>query len=721
MHKLQVFNIIIICSLVLNTLLIFYLDGQCISSETNVIWVDDDYRYPQESDGSIAKPYKYISSAIAAANDGDTIHVFSGIYSGNLVIDKSISLISGDLHTTIINSNAKSAYMIDITTDLVSLEGFTLRDTTNTSHRKAVVHISKDADDALVTDNLIEHSKNGFGINIDGANRTIIRNNALHDTKGIQIQSSNDNYICNNTVGNCTSWAALKLFSSTSNIIENNLFRASLQGIYAQDISDTTIRYNNILENNLYGIAIISGANNIILSNTINDNNIGIKIGSSSSEITENTIFNNDIGISLDKSDCIIRDNAVHNSCVYGIHATSGSYGNTIFNNSFAATSCIYLAKDDGSNQWDNEIIGNYWSDYYGPDNDNDGIGEIAYTRGGVFDRYPKGIFQQPPYIIDSTPAHLTSGTGLRPTLSVKVVDPEDQRMDVYFYYISNSTSHLIDVVHNVKSNGIASIPFYSTVEGKNAVYSYIGQGYDYVCIWYVVVKDQYSSDTSSEWIFSTRQVPFDNERPYVDAGGPYDSTTGKMVSFDGSGCDDSDGDIEFYRWSFGDGSGQSQVVFPQHSYANPGTYTVTLTIIDTGGRSNTATTTVTVSEFNNAPVADIGGPYLINDTSEVTFDASNSLDTDGIIANYTWDFGDGSIGYDSLVVHNYVESGTYTVVLTVVDDNGDSDIASAMITVDFSVPEENLFFTYLIPIIISIVILVIAVVYVILRRRRRE
>ena len=195
MHKLQVFNIIIICSLVLNTLLIFYLDGQCISSETNVIWVDDDYRYPQESEGSIAKPYKYISSAIAAANDGDTIHVFSGTYSGDLVIDKSISLISGDVHTTIINSNAKNAYMIDITADLVSLEGFTLRDTTDTSHRKAVVHISKDADDALVTDNLIEHSKNGFGINIGGANRTIIRNNALNDTKGIQIQSSNDNYI----------------------------------------------------------------------------------------------------------------------------------------------------------------------------------------------------------------------------------------------------------------------------------------------------------------------------------------------------------------------------------------------------------------------------------------------------------------------------------------------------------------------------------------------
>lgn len=179
-----------------------------------------------------------------------------------------------------------------------------------------------------------------------------------------------------------------------------------------------------------------------------------------------------------------------------------------------------------------------------------------------------------------------------------------------------------------------------------------------------------------------------DNEKPYADAGGPYEGTIGEMISFDGSGCSDSDGDIEFYRWSFGDGSSQSQTMSPQHSYANPGTYTVTLIIIDDGGRSNTTTTTATVSAFappNNVPTADIDGPYSINDTGEITFNASNSLDTDGTITNCSWDFGDGSRGYGSLVVHNYTENGTYTVFLTVIDDDGDSDTISMTVTVGSS------------------------------------
>ena len=198
--------------------------------------------------------------------------------------------------------------------------------------------------------------------------------------------------------------------------------------------------------------------------------------------------------------------------------------------------------------------------------------------------------------------------------------------------------------------------------------------------------------------------------------------------SFDGSGCSDSDGDIEFYRWSFGDGSSQSQTMSPQHSYANPGTYTVTLIIIDNGGRSNTAATTATVSAFappNNVPTADIGGPYSINDTGEITFNASNSLDTDGTITNYSWDFGDGSIGYGSLVVHNYTENGTYTVFLTVIDDDGDSDTISTTVSVgsSSSLSEEAQWFEIndMVLFFIAVAIIACITVGVLFWRWRRE
>jgi len=55
----------------------------------------------------------------------------------------------------------------------------------------------------------------------------------------------------------------------------------------------------------------------------------------------------------------------------------------------------------------------------------------------------------------------------------------------------------------------------------------------------------------------------------------------------------------------------------------------------------------------------------------EITFDASQSYDPDGEIEEYEWDFGDGSRAKGVLVRHSYSESGTFTVKLTIFDNNG--------------------------------------------------
>jgi len=53
------------------------------------------------------------------------------------------------------------------------------------------------------------------------------------------------------------------------------------------------------------------------------------------------------------------------------------------------------------------------------------------------------------------------------------------------------------------------------------------------------------------------------------------------------------------------------------------------------------------------------------------TFDANASLDSDGEITTYSWDFGNGSSGAGIMAQVNYSESGSYNVVLTVTDDTG--------------------------------------------------
>jgi|GEM_PF-6438472 len=65
-----------------------------------------------------------------------------------------------------------------------------------------------------------------------------------------------------------------------------------------------------------------------------------------------------------------------------------------------------------------------------------------------------------------------------------------------------------------------------------------------------------------------------------------------------------------------------------------------------------------------------------------VTFDASSSYDPDGFIVSYSWNFGDGSTASGQTVTHTYSSAGTYTVTLTVTDNEGLTSSTSKQITV---------------------------------------
>jgi len=64
-----------------------------------------------------------------------------------------------------------------------------------------------------------------------------------------------------------------------------------------------------------------------------------------------------------------------------------------------------------------------------------------------------------------------------------------------------------------------------------------------------------------------------------------------------------------------------------------------------------------------------------------VRFDASDSFDPDGTITDYIWDFGDSSTGLGKITTHSYNRSGSFTVTLTVTDDDGATDSISKPIT----------------------------------------
>jgi hypothetical protein len=74
-----------------------------------------------------------------------------------------------------------------------------------------------------------------------------------------------------------------------------------------------------------------------------------------------------------------------------------------------------------------------------------------------------------------------------------------------------------------------------------------------------------------------------------------------------------------------------------------------------------------------------------VNDT--ITFDASGSSDTDGTIVSYLWDFGDGETSTSQNPTHAYNQEGSYNVTLTITDNDGLTDTATATIA-DIVIPE---------------------------------
>jgi PKD repeat protein len=212
---------------------------------------------------------------------------------------------------------------------------------------------------------------------------------------------------------------------------------------------------------------------------------------------------------------------------------------------------------------------------------------------------------------------------------------------------------------------------------GVNPTHTYTNPGTYTVTL--TVTDDEGATDTATTTA-TIGDVP--NEPPFADPNGPYTGTTGQAVQFDGSGSFDPDGSIAAYDWNFGDG-GTGNGVSPTHTYTATGTYTVTLTVTDDEGATDTVSTTATIGDVpNEPPFADPNGPYTGTAGQAVQFDGSGSLDPDGIIAAYDWDFGDGSTGTGVNPTHTYQAAGTYTVTLTVTDDMGAPDTATTTATI---------------------------------------
>ena len=342
---------------------------------------------------SVPEDYPTISAAIGNATEGDTIFVETGIYEEEtLEINKALSIIGQDAETTIINlhppvvkttifTQTITAYEnpIKINADDVELSGFTINSEGG--------EISATGNRTRITGNTLNVS-----VHLLGSYQTVFENN-LTTSLTSSVGSHGDVYKNNVVNGsiNCDSGSYNRFFA-------NNVLGG---GISSGGISSNNLIYGNTVKN---GRGIWAGYGDVVAENTVTHNDKGISIDDGSNNIIYGNVVTNNRGAGLTKlegANNTFYANYVANNSVgveIGVYSSSQPLNTTVYHNDFVKnaqqTEVIGL---DHSDFWDNGKEGNYWSNYTGLDDNNDGLGDSPYVIFGerhLYD-YPYSTFAE--------------------------------------------------------------------------------------------------------------------------------------------------------------------------------------------------------------------------------------------------------------------------------------------------------------------------------------
>jgi len=224
--------------------------------------------------------------------------------------------------------------------------------------------------------------------------------------------------------------------------------------------------------------------------------------------------------------------------------------------------------------------------------------------------------------------------------------------------------------VNNDVINGIISAPK-STAGNLNGLYKYTS----------IPACPTESFNDTNYWVDVIVRTTQDSEAPSAPVG-LTGSAQGQWASLTWTPSNDNTGVERYIIYRDGSEVGASTAAsFVDETTAASTAYTYTVRAVDfTGNQSLLSNSAVVTTGTNAAPIA----AFITQVVGRLVFvDGTLSSDTDGAHVNYSWDFGDGTTSTQSVADHTYLTNGTYTIQLTVTDEQGAADTTLRDVTVD--------------------------------------
>jgi parallel beta-helix repeat protein len=546
-------------------LLFLIIIDEPISAET--ITVDDNG----------GADYSTIQDAINAANTSDTIQVESGTYSENIQINKTLIILGSGKSNTFIIGTQSSQNTVKITADQVILSGFSIDNNQGQPNQYHCIFIQL-ADYCTISENIIKNGENGIYLissNNNNIQENIIKNN---NQKGLRLSSSNNNNISSNTLQ--SNGDGIYLSTSQSNEIYENTIINNVIGISLSVVSNNNIVYRNDFDDNTGGNAEDVGLNYWSKNNQGNywddyndydSNEDGI--GDNPYNIDQDSFDNYPLGDFLTSNEIPVAviDSISPNPSIHGDLVSFHGHG-----------------VDDGTIiawEWKSSKNGIFGTS---ADCNYDGLSLGTHT---ILFRVKDDELQWSSYntAILTIQSETNQSTNERPIASILSIIPNE-----------------LNITEEVKFQGlgtdidgtIIAYQWRSSIDGMLSQQSSfslttLSEGVHMI---YFKVKD--NNDTWSiedSMIVSVKNPNSPNEKPVSIALIPTKGIVNKPLLFDGSESHDIDGNITSYEWNFGDNtSGEGK--FITHTYNNTGNYTVSLTVTDNIGKTNTFNSTVSIA-----------------------------------------------------------------------------------------------------------------------------